>query len=167
MATVSPVADALIRPQVPEAQKWQYLVVPLQEAKGLRRPTIRGHPTSSTTSVGRVGKPSACRSSTATSWPGQSCCSSDRSTDRRALGRDRGNLDPAIPSTPSRSPASKDEVASCRAPPSASARCRAAPRVTDGRAADSLIGSSTRPPRWRRTCGRASDRQFPTRAPEA
>ena len=111
MATVSPVADALIRPQVPEgAEKWQYLVVPLQEAKDSRRPTIRGHPTSSTTSVGRVGKPSACRSSTATSWPGQSCCSSDRSTDLNALGRDRGEpTDPAIPSTPSRSPASKDE----------------------------------------------------------
>ena len=106
MATVSPVADALIRPQVPEgAEKWQYLVVPLQEAKDSRRPTIRGHPTSSTTSVGRVGKPSACRSSTATSWPGQSCCSSDRSTDLNALGRDRGEpTDPAIPSTPSREP---------------------------------------------------------------
>jgi hypothetical protein len=38
MATVSPVADALIRPQVPErAEKWQYLVVPLQEAKGLKK----------------------------------------------------------------------------------------------------------------------------------
>ena len=147
MATVSPVADALIRPQVPEgAEKWQYLVVPLQEAKDSRRPTIRGHPTSSTTSVGRVGKPSACRSSTATSWPGQSCCSSDRSTDLNALGRDRGEpTDPAIPSTPSRSPASKDEWL-------LAARRRVLPRdagprraSSDGRAADSLIGSSTRP----------------------
>jgi hypothetical protein len=38
MTTVSPVADALILPQVPErAEKWQYLVVPLQEAKGLKK----------------------------------------------------------------------------------------------------------------------------------
>ena len=38
MATVLPVADAQIRPQLAEgAEKWEYLVVPLQEVKGLKK----------------------------------------------------------------------------------------------------------------------------------
>jgi hypothetical protein len=38
MATVSPVADAQIRPQLAEgAEKWEYLVVPLQEVKALKK----------------------------------------------------------------------------------------------------------------------------------
>jgi hypothetical protein len=38
MATVSPVADAPGRPELAQgAEKWEYLVVPLQEAKGLKK----------------------------------------------------------------------------------------------------------------------------------
>jgi hypothetical protein len=38
MTTVSPVADAPIRPGLGEGlATWEYLVVPLQEAKGLRK----------------------------------------------------------------------------------------------------------------------------------
>jgi hypothetical protein len=38
MTTVSPVADAPIRPGPGESpERWEYLVVPLQEAKGLRK----------------------------------------------------------------------------------------------------------------------------------
>jgi hypothetical protein len=38
VTTVTPIADALIRPEpAGSAEKWEYLVVPLQEAKGLKR----------------------------------------------------------------------------------------------------------------------------------
>ena len=38
MTTVTPIADAPIRPQlVDSAGKWEYLVVPLPEAKGLKK----------------------------------------------------------------------------------------------------------------------------------
>jgi hypothetical protein len=38
MTTVSPIADVPIRPQLAEnAEKWEYLVAPLQEAKGLKK----------------------------------------------------------------------------------------------------------------------------------
>jgi hypothetical protein len=38
MTTVSPVAGAQIRPQMAEgAERWEYLVVPLQEVKGLKK----------------------------------------------------------------------------------------------------------------------------------
>ena len=38
MNTVSPIADAPIRPELADgAEKWEYLVVPLQEAQGLKK----------------------------------------------------------------------------------------------------------------------------------
>ena len=38
MTTVTPIADAPIRPELADsAEKWEYLVVPLQEAKGLKK----------------------------------------------------------------------------------------------------------------------------------
>ena len=69
MATVSPVADAQIRQQLAEGRR--EVGVPGRAASGSQR-TEEGRRsvgilTSSTTSVGRVGKQSACRSSTATS----------------------------------------------------------------------------------------------------
>lgn len=39
MTTISPLADAPVRPGSPTGgvQQWEYLVVPLQEAKGLKK----------------------------------------------------------------------------------------------------------------------------------
>ena len=37
MTAVAPIADAPIRPGLESAEKWEYLVVPLQEAKGLKK----------------------------------------------------------------------------------------------------------------------------------
>jgi hypothetical protein len=38
VTTVTPVADAPIRPELADgAENWEYLVVPLQEAKGLKK----------------------------------------------------------------------------------------------------------------------------------
>ena len=37
MTAVAPIADAPIRPGLDSAETWEYLVVPLQEAKGLKK----------------------------------------------------------------------------------------------------------------------------------
>ena len=65
MATVSPVADTQIRPA--RRTREGYLVVPLQEVKGLKKADDPWAPDKLNDLVGRVGKQSACRSSTATS----------------------------------------------------------------------------------------------------
>ena len=61
-----PVVDAPTRPELAEdAEKWEYLVVPLQEVKGLQKTDDPWAP-DQLNELGREGgKQSACRSSTA------------------------------------------------------------------------------------------------------
>ncbi len=61
--------------------QWEYLVVPLPEAKGLKKALMRGIRIASMRLGRRVGKRSVSRLSTAISWRGRWSCLSARWTD--------------------------------------------------------------------------------------
>ena len=104
MTTLSPVFNAPRRPEIAEgAGKWEYLVVPLPEATALKKADEPWAPEQLNELGRQGGKQSACRSSTATSSPGRSCCSSGFWIEGDASrGAPRGSRSPPIHRAPAR-----------------------------------------------------------------